>query len=198
MRTTDTILEIVHNRGKAGLKLERVYRLLYNRNLYLSAYGKLYANKGTLTKGVDNHDTIQNMNLERVDTIIDKLKTGTYQWRPVRRVHIPKKKGKTRPIGILVWQDKLLQEVIRMILAAYYEPQFSSFSHGYRPGRGCHTALQEVGKWHGTKWFIEADLENCFDTIDHEILLSIINRQISDRRFLKLIRGLLKAGYPEG
>ena len=163
MRTTQIILEIVHDRGKQGLNLERVYRLLYNKDLYLTAYGKLYANKGALTKGIDSDDTIQGMNLGRIDKIINQLKAGTYQWTPVRRVNIPKKNGKARPLGILVWSDKLLQEVIRMILEAYYNPQFSDLSHGYRPQRGCHTALQEIGKWHGTKWYIEADLEKCYD-----------------------------------
>lgn len=197
MRTTQTILEMVHDRGKRGLSLERVYRLLYNENLYLAAYGKLYANDGAMTQGIDDNDTIQGMSLGRIDEIINKLKSGTYQWAPVRRVNIPKKKGQTRPIGVSVWSDKLLQEVIRMILEAYYNPQFSNLSHGYRPKRGCHTALQEIGRWHGTKWYIEADLEKCFDKIDHDMLLSIISRKIKDRKLLKLLKGLLQAGYLE-
>ncbi|MCK6623922.1 MAG: hypothetical protein L6R45_01960 [Anaerolineae bacterium] len=197
MRTTQTILEMVHHRGQQGLDLERVYRLLYNEELYLAAYGKLYANEGALTPGIDPDDTVQNMNRQRIADIINDLKTGTYQWTPVRRVNIPKKKGKTRPIGILVWRDKLLQEVIRMILEAYYNPQFSELSHGYRPHRGCHTALQEISKWHGTKWFVEADLEKCFDKIDHDQLLIIMGRKIKDHKFLKLIKDLLKAGYLE-
>ncbi|MFC1975862.1 reverse transcriptase domain-containing protein [Chloroflexota bacterium] len=174
-----------------------MYRLLYNKDLYLTAYGKLYANKGALTKGIDANDTIQGMNLERIDKIINQLKSGTYQWTSVRRVNIPKKKDKTRPIGILVWSDKLLQEVIRMVLEAYYNPQFSDLSHGYRPQRGCHTALQEISKWHGTKWYIEADLEKCFDKIDHNQLLTIMGHKIKDQRVLKLVAGLLKAGYIE-
>jgi group II intron reverse transcriptase/maturase len=96
------------------------------------------------------------------------------------------------------WSDKLLQEVIRMILNAYYEPQFSDHSHGFRPSRGCHTALSEIEhKWTGTIWFIEGDISGCFDNIDHEILLSILAEQIHDNRFLRLIEGMLKAGYLE-
>jgi group II intron reverse transcriptase/maturase len=197
MRTTQTILEIVHNRGARGLPLERVYRLLYNKELYLTAYGQLYANKGALTKGIDANDTVQGMNMERIDQIIDQLRNGTYRWQPVKRVYIPKKNGKRRLLGILVWRDKLLQEVIRILLEAYYEPQFSSLSHGYRPQKGCHTALQEISKWHGTKWFIEADLEKCFDNIDHDNLISIIGKQIHDHRLLKLLRRFLQAGYLE-
>ena len=197
MRTTQNILEIIHHRGSKKLPLERVYRLLYNKELYLTAYGKLYANKGALTKGMDANDTVQGMSLKRIETIINKLKLGKYQWQPVRRVYIPKKKGENRPIGILTWSDKLLQEVIRILLEAYYEPQFSPLSHGYRPQKGCHTALQEISKWHATKWFIEADLEKCFDTIDHNVLLSIIGQNINDHRLLKLLRDYLRAGYCE-
>jgi group II intron reverse transcriptase/maturase len=197
MRTTQTILEMVHARGKQGITLERIYRLLYTKDLYLTAYGKLYANEGALTRGVDEQDTMQGMNLERIDQIIEQLKTGTYQWQPVRRVNIPKPNGKTRPLGILVWSDKLLQEAIRMILDAYYDPQFSTHAHGYRSQRGCHTALQEIGSWHGMTWFIEADLEKCFDRIDHTLLLTVMSRKIKDQRLLKLLKEWLQAGYME-
>ena len=197
MRTTQSILEMVHARGTKGLTLERVYRLLYTKDLYLTAYGKLYANDGALTVGVDEQDTMQGMNLEQIDQIIEQLKTGTYQWQPVRRVNIPKQNGKTRPIGILVWSDKLLQETIRMVLESYYDPQFSTHSHGYRSQRGCHTALQEIGRWHGMTWFIEADLEKCFDKIDHTLLLTVIGRKIKDQRLLKLLKEWLQAGYME-
>jgi group II intron reverse transcriptase/maturase len=140
------------------------------------------------------------MSLERIDTIINHLKEGTYQWKPVKRTYRPKKgkkKGK-RPLGLPGWQDKMVQEVSRMVLEAYYEPQFSDKSHGFRPGRGCHTALAEIrDTWKGTKWFIEGDIQGCFDNLDQNLLLDIIGRDIQDKRFLKLIRGMLKAGYME-
>jgi group II intron reverse transcriptase/maturase len=190
-------LEIVGKWSERGLHLERVYRKLQDRELFLRAYGKLYANKGATTKGVDPEDTIDGMSLERIDKIIEKLRNGTYQWQPVRRTEIPKKnRNKVRPIGISVWSDKLLQEVIRMVLEAYYEPRFSQYSHGFRPGRGCHTVLQEVyTTWQGTKWFIEGDIQSFFDEIDNEILLNIIGRDIKDKKFLKLLKGMLQAGY---
>ncbi len=189
-------LGIVHYRGERGLELRKVYRNLQQRDLFLTAYGHLSANQGATTGGIDPEDTIDGMSLARIDKIIANLRTGTYQWQPVRRTTIPKKNHKRRPIGISVWSDKLLQEVIRMVLVAYYEPRFSKHSHGFRPGRGCHTALREIyTTWTGTKWFIEGDICTCFDEIDRNILLGIIRRDVKDDRFLKLLRGMLEAGY---
>ena len=163
MRTTKTILELIGNRGKRGLPLERVYRLLFNRDLYLQAYGKIYRNKGAMTHGVTD-ETPDGMSLAKIDAIIAALRYERYRWTPARRTYVPKKNGKKRPLGMPVWSDKLVQEVIRQILAAYFEPQFSNQSHGFRPNRGCHTALREVyRKWNGIVWFIEGDIAQCFD-----------------------------------
>jgi group II intron reverse transcriptase/maturase len=198
MQGAQTYLEIVRDRGERGLELRRVYRSLRNKELFLRAYAKLYANEGALTPGTDPTDTVDGMMLKRIDSIIADLEAGTYQWKPSRRRYIPKKGGKLRPLGVPSWSDKLLQEVIRTILSAYYEPQFSEASHGFRPGLGCHTALQSiVHTWHGTKWFIEGDIRGCFDEIEHDKLLQVIGRNIKDQRLLKLLRGMLKAGYLE-
>src|SRR5205814_7004814 len=129
-------------------------------------------------------ETVGAMSLAKIETIIAQLREERYRWTPVRRVEIPKKNGKTRPLGLPTWSDKLLQEVMRLLLEAYYEPQFSDHSHGFRPGRGCHTALVEIKhRWRGTKWFIEGDIQGCFDTIDHTILLSILGEKLHDNRF---------------
>ncbi|HEL2073054.1 TPA: reverse transcriptase domain-containing protein [Streptococcus suis] len=194
MRTAKTILTVIHERGKQDKPLERVYKLLFNRELYLIAYAKLYPNNGAMTKGV-TEETIDGMSIQKIDMIIEQLKQETYYWRPARREYIPKKNGKHRPLGIPVWSDKLLQEVIRMILEAYYEPQFSEHSHGFRPKRGCHTALQEIQTWKGTRWFIEGDISSYFDTIDHDVLITMLSRQIQDGRFIRLIKNMLEAGY---
>jgi group II intron reverse transcriptase/maturase len=199
MQRAETLLEIIHERGERGLHLERLYRHLFNPELYLRAYGKIYRNDGSMTPGV-NEETVDGMSLEKIQAIIGALRYERYRWTPVRRVYIDKKgsPGKRRPLGLPIWSDKLLQEVIRSLLEAYYEPQFSDRSHGFRPGRGCHTALAEVSEsWRGTTWFIEGDISQCFDRLDHAVLRSILAEDIRDNRFLRLIDGLLQAGYLE-
>lgn len=197
MRNAETILTVIRERGKRGLPLERVYRLLFNPDLYLRAYGRLYSNQGALTRG-STAETVDGMSLTKIERIIAALRQERYRWKPVRRTYIPKPNGKRRPLGIPSWSDKLLQEVLRSILEAYYEPQFSDHSHGFRPYRGCHTALQTIERtWKGTRWFIEGDIASYFDTISHETLLTILRRDIHDERVLRLIGGLLAAGYLE-
>ncbi len=197
MRSADRILDVLRERGRRGLPLERLYRLLFNRDLYLLAYGKLARNKGALTSGATS-ETVDGMSLAKIDTLIAKLRQERYRWTPVRRTYIPKANGKKRPLGIPTWSDKLLQEVLRLILETYYEPQFSDHSHGFRPKRGCHTALREIyHEWVGTAWFVEGDIQGCFDNLDHSVLLGILAEKIHDGRFLRLIANLLQAGYLE-
>jgi group II intron reverse transcriptase/maturase len=196
MRTAETVLNIIRDRGQRELPLERLYRQLYNRDLYLRAYGKIYRNKGAMTPGA-TPETVDGMSLAKIDTIIEALRKERYRWTPVRRTYIPKSNGKQRGLGMPSWSDKLLQEVIRSLLETYYEPQFSIHSHGFRPGRGCHTALREIKQWDGVKWFIEGDICAYFDTIDHSILLDILREQIHDNRFIRLIDNFLEAGYLE-
>jgi group II intron reverse transcriptase/maturase len=197
MRDAETTLAIIHERGRNGLHLENVYRRLYNPDLYVRAYGRIARNAGALTKGI-NDETVDGMSLEKIESLIEAIRHERYRWTPVRRILIPKTNGKMRPLGIPTWRDKLLQEVIRSILEAYYEPQFSTHSHGFRPGLGCDTALQDISQnWKGTKWFIEGDIKGCFDNIDHQILLSILGEKVLDNRFLRLIANMLKAGYIE-
>ena len=197
MREAKAILELIRERGRKGLPLERVYRLLYNPDLYLMAYGKIYRNAGAMTPGVTK-ETADGMSMNKIMSIIEALRYERYVWSPVKRVYIPKRDGKKRALGLPPWSDKLLEEVIRLILEAFYEPQFSDHSHGFRPERGCHTALREIYyNWRGTTWYVEGDISKCFDSLDHEILLSTLKEKIHDGRFLCLIQGLLKAGYLE-
>jgi group II intron reverse transcriptase/maturase len=197
MRNAETILGIIRERGRKRLPLGDVYRQLYNPELYLHSYGRLYRNDGAMTKGV-TAETVDRMSLEKINEIIERIRCERYRWTPVRRVYIPKKGGKTRPLGIPTWSDKLLQDVVRALLDAYYEPRFSNQSHGFRPGRGCHTALQHIKRvWHGTKWFIEGDIKGCFNNIDRTVLLNILQEDITDNRFLRLVQNLLQAGYLE-
>jgi group II intron reverse transcriptase/maturase len=191
-------LGIIRERGKRGLPLGDLYRQLYNPDLYLRAYARLSTNNGAMTPGT-TPETVEAMSLAKIATLIDDLRHERYRWTPVRRTYVPKKNGKKlRPLGLPSWSDKLLQEVIRSLLEAYYEPQFSDHSHGFRPGRGCHTALTTVKEtWTGTKWYIEGDVSQCFERIDHQVLLSILREKILDQRFLRLIQTLLQAGYLE-
>lgn len=197
MRNADNVLGIIRERGQKGLVLEDLYRQLYNPELYLEAYGNIYSNKGAMTPGATS-ETVDGMSMAKIEKLILDLRSERYHWTPVRRVNIPKSDNQTRPLGLPTWSDKLLQEVMRRLLEAYYEPQFSPRSHGFRPERGCHTALGNVTSyWTGTKWFIEGDISKYFDTINHEVLLTTLRQTIKDNRFIRLIENLLKAGYLE-
>jgi retron-type reverse transcriptase len=140
------------------------------------------------------------MALTKIEAIIQALRTESYRWTPVRRISIEKKRSKKlRPLGLPSWSDKLLQEVIRLLLEAFYEPSFNDHSHGFRPDRGCHTALQDIyHNWVGTVWLVESDIQACFDSFDHQTLLSLLRERIHDERFLRLMTRLLQAGYARG
>lgn len=175
----------------------KLFRYMLRPDIYYVAYQNLYANNGAGTKGV-NEDTADGFSEDYVTRIIEFLKNGTYTPNPVRRTYIRKANGKMRPLGLPTFTDKLVQDVIRMILQAVYEPVFSDYSHGFRPGRSCHTALSQLkNEFVGAKWFVEGDIKGCFDNIDHAVLLEIIGRKIKDVRFLNLLRVFLKAGYVE-
>jgi group II intron reverse transcriptase/maturase len=191
------VLSVLRERGRRGLPLNELYRQLFNPQLYLLAYGRIYANKGAMTPGASG-ETADGMSLGKIGRIIDALRHERYRFSPVKRVYIPKKSGKLRPLGLPPWSDKLVGEVVRLLLEAYYEPQFSGRSHGFRPRRGCHTALSEVANtWTGTTWFIEGDVSDCFGSFDHETMVQILAEKIHDNRFLCLMRNMLKAGYLE-
>jgi group II intron reverse transcriptase/maturase len=197
MQNAGTVLDVLRERGRRGLPCNELYRQLFNPSLYLMAYGRLYSNQGAMTPGVDG-ETADGMSEAKIGRIIDALRHERYRFQPVKRVHIPKKNGKTRPLGLPSWTDKLVGEVIRLLLEAYYEPTFSDRSHGFRPDRGCHTALREVAEtWTGTTWFIEGDIADCFGSLDHATLLGILGEKIHDNRFLRLLRNMLEAGYLE-
>jgi group II intron reverse transcriptase/maturase len=197
MQDAETVLNVLRERGRRGLPCTELYRQLFNPSLYELAHGRIYANHGAMTPGADG-ETADGMSQARTMRIIDALRHERYRFQPVKRAWIPKKNGKLRPLGLPSWSDKLVGEVIRLLLEAYYEPQFSGRSHGFRPGRGCHTALREVEDvWSGTTWFIEGDISDCFGSLDHEIMARILAEKIHDNRFLRLIRNMLEAGYLE-
>lgn len=197
MQNAEAVLEVIRERGRRGLPLERLYRQLFNPQLYLAAYGKLYSNAGAMTPGVTG-ETADGMSLEKIGVIIEAVRNERYRWSPARRIYIPKRNGKRRPLGLPVWSDKLLAEVVRMLLNAYYDVQFSDHSHGFRPLRGCHTALSEiVDTWTGSSWFIEGDITQCFDRLDHKVMIETLGEKIHDGRFLRVISNMLTVGYLE-
>ena len=197
MQKAEQILQAVQKMGEKRIPLTRVYRSLFSEDLFLAAYDKIARNRGALTAGTEN-DTADGMNLERIRRIIEHLRYERFKFHPARRIQIPKKSGGTRPLGIQNFTDKLVQEVLRLVLEAYYEPRFRDSSHGFRPERGCHTALAGLQhKFRGVAWFIEGDIRGCFDHIDHEVLMEILARDIHDGRLLNLLRMSLDAGYME-
>lgn len=198
MRNPQNVLNSLSGHsGNSNYKFERLYRVLFNEEIYFTAYQNIYSNVGNMTAGSDGK-TIDGMSISLIKQLIDSLKNESYQPAPSRRTYIPKKNGKTRPLGIPSFIDKLLQEVIRMILEAIYEGSFENTSHGFRPKRSCHTALIKVQKtFTGAKWFIEGDIKGFFDNINHDVLIATLKERIADERFIRLIRKFLNAGYIE-
>ncbi len=171
MQSAGTVLAVLRERGSKGLPCGELYRQLFNKDLYLLAYGNIYPNKGAMTPGADGR-TADGMSGAEIDRIIGLMRAERYRFAPVRRVYIPKKNGKLRPLGLPSWAGKLVGEVVRLLLEAIYEPSFSARSHGFRKGRGCHTALREVAStWTGTVWFIEGDISDCsaYNRLDRQI-----------------------------
>ena len=198
MRNPENVLNsLSKHSGNLNYKFERLYRVLFNEEMFYVAYQNIYSKTGNMTAGADGK-TIDGMSIDRVEQLIGSLKNETYQPNPSKRTYIPKKNGKKRPLGIPSFDDKLVQEVVRMILEAIYEGSFEHTSHGFRPKRSCHTALIDIQKtFTAVKWFIEGDIKGFFDNINHDVLINILRERIADERFLRLIRKFLNAGYVE-
>jgi len=190
-------LEALSEISKQEKRINGLFRLLENPILWHEAYANIYANKGAITPGVDSR-TLDGFSEERVTSIMTRLKNGTYRFQPVRRTYVPKKNGKKRPLGISSGDDKLIQEVVRIILERIYEPVFENSSHGFRPHRSPHTALEQIGEgWTAVKWLIDMDIRDYFTTISHDLLMGLLRKKIADERFLRLIQAMLDAGYLE-
>lgn len=199
MRSPEVILKNLESKTKnKSYRFERLYRNLYNPEFYLLAYQKIASSEGSMTAGTDGN-TLNGMGMARINRIIESLKDHSYQPQPVRRTYIGKKNSnKKRPLGISSTDDKIVQEVVRVLLEAIYEPNFSEHSHGFRPDRSCHTCLGEIKRtFTGTKWFVEGDIKGCFDNIDHHVLINIIRKRIKDESFVELLWKFLRAGYLE-
>lgn len=199
MRSPENVLKSLSRQAtKEGYRYERLYRNLYNPEFYLLAYQNIATAQGSMTAGTDGR-TLDGMSMERIEAIIAKIRDHSYQPNPARRVYIAKKNSnKKRPLGIPSTDDKLIQEVIRMILEAIYEPTFLGNSHGFRPNRSCHTALKEITTiFTGAKWIIEGDIKACFDSFDHHIIINLLKKRIKDDALISLMWKFLRAGYME-
>ena len=198
MRSPENVLESLKSKAcNKSYKYERLYRNLYNPQFYLLAYQRIQAKPGNMTAGTDGK-TIDGMGMARINALIEKMRDFSYQPNPARRTYIPKSNGKMRPLGIPSFDDKLIQEVVRLILESIYEPTFSDYSHGFRINKSCQTALKYVQKYFtGTKWFVEGDIKGCFDNVDHHVLIDILRKRIADEHFIGLLWKFLKAGYME-
>ena len=177
--------------------IDNLYRYLYIPEFYQIAYNNIYQKSSQMTPASDG-STIDGMSTERIDKLIQSLHDKSYQPTPLRKVQISKKNGEMRSVNIPSFEDKLVQEVIRMILEALYEHTFLDCSHGFRPNRSCHTALMYVKqKFKGTKWWIKINIKECFDSINRQRLIQILAERIKEQKFLNLINKFLKAEYIE-
>ena len=199
MRNPIEVLSSLTEKSKnESYRFKRLYRNLYNPEFYWLAYKNIYANTGSMTAGSDG-TTIDGMSDERIAGIIETLRDKSYLPKPARREYIAKKNSnKKRPLGIQSGNDKLVQEVVKMILESIYEPVFKKTSHGFRPNKSCQTALQQIqNTFTGTNWFVEGDIHACFDSFNHHTVISLLRKRIEDETFLQLIWKFLKAGYME-
>lgn len=183
--------------NKNDFKFKRLYNLILSKDLFIVAYQNLKSKKGVITPGTDN-STPDGFRTIKINKLINSLQDESFQFTPARRIYIPKPRGGIRPLSIPSFNDKLIQEVIRMILESIYEPTFLNTSHGFRKNKRCHTALKDVRvTFAGVKWLITRDIEKCFDSFNHHKLIKILEKRISDKRFISLVWKLLRAGYIE-
>lgn len=197
---TDAVQRRLENLGKlaqAGKRVNGLHRLMRSRILFEYAVSRTRTNRGSATPGIDQ-ETLDGLTIERVNGWVRSLNQGTHHAQPVLRAYIPKANGKLRPLGIPTYLDRMVQDVQRQILEQIYEPVFSTYSYGFRPGRSCHTALTQIQRfWTAAKWFVEVDIRGYFDNINHELLLDLLRKRIDDEDFIATIKAQLQAGVME-
>ena len=188
--------ELLSKMKERNGKFYGIYKLICDENILFGAYHNIKSNPGNMTPGSDNL-TLDGISQKSISSIAQELKNETFQFKPSKREWIPKANGKMRPLGIPSPRDKIVQKAITMLLELIYDPTFSKYSHGFRPNRGCHTAMRQVSQWSGTQWAIEGDIKGFFDNVDHHILAELLQKKIGDQQFIDLYWKLVKAGYVE-
>ena len=200
MQEAAVVLGVLRERGRKGLPFTQLYRQMFNKDLYLLAYGNIYSNQGAMTPGASG-ETADGMSEDKIEQIIELMRHERYRFSPARRIYIPKKNGKLRPLGLPSWSDKLVGEVVRLLAGGVSTSRSSpDRSHGFRKGRGCHTALREIrSTWTGTSVVHRGrHLRLLRQSLDHEILVGILAEKIHDQRFLRLIRQHAQGRVPGG
>ncbi|HEY7775176.1 MAG TPA: group II intron reverse transcriptase/maturase [Kineobactrum sp.] len=164
------------------------------------AYARVLRNKGA--PGVDGMKVgdLKDYLKAHWPTHKQELLDGTYKPKPVRKVEIPKSGGGKRQLGIPTVLDRLIQQALHQVLSPVFEPGFSEFSYGFRPGRNAGQAVQQARDYveAGHRWVVDIDLEAFFDRVNHDMLMARVARQVKDKRVLKLIRAYLVSGVCEG
>ena len=205
MSTAIEILEVLKSKNAKNPEWinKDLYRIFYKKDLFVLAYERIKSKAGNMTKGTTG-ENLDGISISWIDkTIQDFRNWRTLKFSPGIVTKIPKKNGKMRTLCVAPPREKVIQEAIRLILEAIYDPPegtiFQSCSHGFRANKSCHTALKDIKyKWAGIKWFIEGDIVSFFDEIDHHILINLLRKKIEDEKFIGLMWKYLRAGYSEG
>jgi len=189
----------------------KILHILSDEKVLIAAYSRIKS-KGNMSPGADEgKETLDGISLEYFHKLSNDLRTGRFQFRPARRLEIPKPearylkrtksatscvKGGTRPLGVASPRDKIVQQAMLMVMEPIFEPTFSPYSHGFRPRRSCHTALRDIKRTFSVvNWFIEGDIKKCFDSFDHFLIIEEVGKRIRDKGFKDLLFKSLKAGY---
>jgi group II intron reverse transcriptase/maturase len=202
MKLEERLMTLSKLNANTEFENKQLYRMLYSRDFFIYAYEKLKINKGAMTSGISPKSNVDGMSIHIIDQLIAKLRDESYQPKPARRVYIPKANGKSRPLGIPCFEDKLVQKCVEVILTCIYngdhQPSFSEHSYGFRPNLGCHNALKYMNTaFNGCIWIIKADVKAFFDEVDHQLLVKFLRQRITDERFIRLIWKFLKCGFIE-
>ena len=190
--TPSEIILSMLRRGQDG-RYVNAFEVLSSVTVLKLAYETIKSKPGNMVRG-STSETLDGITLEWFEKTSERLRWETYKLKPGRRVYIPKANGKLRPLGISSPRDKIIQQAMNMVLETILEPKFLDTSHGFRPYRGCHTALETIRSWKGVPWIIEGDIKSFFDSIDHHLLEGLLEKHFHEKRLFAFYWRLVQAG----